>query len=533
MNQMERIRERLRGSNVGFFGLIATSWLVFLAWDAGARELLDPPIVIFGLGAMLLSTWILHLMDYFTTLRVLPRKSDLLLVFTSVPIAGVLQNAVMTALFHRCPVSLLAIWLGSPVAAVLVFGARHLYAWRNLRAGSRKRVALDLLPAEREALIQEFGELGLEEYVEFLDHQTLMGSVLKRRLREIDQIVISRGAVRSMEAKSYLVSAHLAGVPIVDRRELSASLTGRIRLNDSDSWSFVLTATQQTPILTGYAKFKVVAEPVIATALAVLLLPLMLAIAVAIRLEDRGAIFYSQERVGYLGKSFRLIKFRSMRDDSEQDGPQWARAADDRVTRVGKLLRATRLDELPQLWNIIRGEMSFFGPRPERPEFCRILAREIPLFSMRTVIRPGISGWAQVCAGYAASIEESRTKLEYDLYYIKHVSPRLDMVILAKTLLVALMGSERAQARPGLRPAVAVAAAAASVEPPPLPEVTLSVLADVVAREMRSQQPSSRNSAGADQSGVRELSVEIDSEENGSEELEAPAEVALKSVAGS
>lgn len=129
-----------------------------------------------------------------------------------------------------------------------------------------------------------------------------------------------------------------------------------------------------------------------------------------------------------------------MNVNSEDQGPRWADLEDDRLTPIGNFIRRSRLDELPQLWNVIKGEMSFFGPRPERPEIYAKLRNEIPLFAMRLIVRPGITGWAQVCAGYAASVAESRLKLEYDLFYIQHMSPRLDLVILLKTLKVILLG---------------------------------------------------------------------------------------------
>jgi lipopolysaccharide/colanic/teichoic acid biosynthesis glycosyltransferase len=188
-------------------------------------------------------------------------------------------------------------------------------------------------------------------------------------------------------------------------------------------------------------------EPCLAVCLGVLLLPVIGVLALLIKLTSRGPVLYSQARTGYLGNMFTLLKFRSMVLDAEADGPQWAEDNDARATPLGRFMRRTRLDELPQLWNVIRGEMSFCGPRPERPEMYKQLEKDIPLFRMRTIVRPGITGWAQVCAGYAASVEESVKKLEYDLYYIKHMSPRLDAVILLKTLLLFLFDarSERPQ----------------------------------------------------------------------------------------
>ena len=170
----------------------------------------------------------------------------------------------------------------------------------------------------------------------------------------------------------------------------------------------------------------------------VLSLPLMLLAACAIKLDSKGPVLFRQRRVGERGRIFVLRKFRSMTVDAERDGPVWAAAHDSRVTRVGRWLRRTRLDELPQFWNVLAGDMSFVGPRPERPEFVEQLQREIPFYMGRHSVKPGITGWAQVRHRYAASIEDSMEKLQYDLYYIKNMSPLLDVVILLSTLQVVL-----------------------------------------------------------------------------------------------
>jgi exopolysaccharide biosynthesis polyprenyl glycosylphosphotransferase len=157
-------------------------------------------------------------------------------------------------------------------------------------------------------------------------------------------------------------------------------------------------------------------------------------IALAIRLGSPGPIHYSQVRVGQAGHPFRLVKFRTMVPDAEANGPRWANANDPRVTRVGRFLRRTRLDELPQVLNVVRGEMSLVGPRPERPEFVAWLEREIPFYGARLMIRPGLTGWAQVNHPYGESMLDAKAKLEYDLYYIKHRSMLFDLRILFRTV---------------------------------------------------------------------------------------------------
>jgi lipopolysaccharide/colanic/teichoic acid biosynthesis glycosyltransferase len=167
-------------------------------------------------------------------------------------------------------------------------------------------------------------------------------------------------------------------------------------------------------------------------------LPLLPLIALAIRLDSSGPIFYSQRRVGLGGKIFRIYKFRTMRSDAEANGAVWASEKDPRVTNVGSLMRRTRFDELPQLLNVLRGEMSFVGPRPERPEFTDQLAEAFDGYDKRHAVKPGLTGWAQVCYRYTSSIKDTRVKVEYDLYYVKHANFLLDLRILVRTAWVVL-----------------------------------------------------------------------------------------------
>ena len=167
----------------------------------------------------------------------------------------------------------------------------------------------------------------------------------------------------------------------------------------------------------------------------------MLVAVMAILLEDGGPIYYRQVRVGQNGRQFNVIKFRSMRTDAEKDGqPKWAVANDDRVTRVGRIIRKLRIDELPQLFNVFMGDMSLVGPRPERPFFVDQLTSEIPFYAVRHCVKPGVTGWAQVRYQYGASVDDAVQKLQYDLYYVKNHTLLLDLVVLAETVRVVLTG---------------------------------------------------------------------------------------------
>jgi exopolysaccharide biosynthesis polyprenyl glycosylphosphotransferase len=168
--------------------------------------------------------------------------------------------------------------------------------------------------------------------------------------------------------------------------------------------------------------------------------PIMLLVAIAVKLSSPGPVLYSQTRMGRNGSTFRLYKFRSMYIDAEaRTGPVWATKNDPRVTPLGRWLRKLRLDELPQFFNVIRGEMSVVGPRPERPEFCKVLEEKIPFYHQRHAVKPGITGWAQINHKYTETVEDTTTKIEYDLYYVKHLAPALDAYIIFHTLKVMLL----------------------------------------------------------------------------------------------
>lgn len=170
-------------------------------------------------------------------------------------------------------------------------------------------------------------------------------------------------------------------------------------------------------------------------------IPVGLVIALLIKIEDRGAVFYSQERTGLRGRVFRIYKFRTMKQDAELGGVKWAGVRDARVTRIGKILRLTRVDELPQFWNIFVGDMSFIGPRPERPEMITNIEKEVQYFDYRHLIKPGLTGWAQINYPYGASVEDAKNKLAYDLYYVKYASIFLDLIIMIRTVIAMVKGA--------------------------------------------------------------------------------------------
>lgn len=235
-----------------------------------------------------------------------------------------------------------------------------------------------------------------------------------------------------------LLKARLSGIRVSEMSSFLERETGRVDLSSvSPSWlifSDGFLGAHRTAVVTKRA-FDVLASSI----LLALSSPVLLVTALLIKLTSPGPIFYRQERVGQLGRNFDVIKFRSMRVDAEKDGtPQWAQQGDPRVTRIGRIIRATRIDEIPQIFNVFRGDMSFVGPRPERPFFVQELAAQIPFYNERHVVKPGITGWAQLNYPYGASVEDARHKLEYDLYYVKNYSMFLDLLILIQTVRVVL-----------------------------------------------------------------------------------------------
>jgi exopolysaccharide biosynthesis polyprenyl glycosylphosphotransferase len=239
-----------------------------------------------------------------------------------------------------------------------------------------------------------------------------------------------------------LMDCKLRGFEIRDAAELCERLSWKLWLQrfrpDLAVFATHFRKSQRSLAL------KRVVDIVLAAAVGVAAAPVLLLAAAAVRAESRGPVFLRQERLGLHGRRFRVCKFRTMRSDAEAaTGPVWASAEDPRITRVGKWLRKYRVDEVPQIFNVLMGDMSFVGPRPERPHFVDILRQHIGYYDLRHYVKPGITGWAQVMYSYGASVEDAYEKLQYDLYYLKHMSFSVDLKILARTVLVVLQGRGR------------------------------------------------------------------------------------------
>jgi sugar transferase (PEP-CTERM system associated) len=245
-----------------------------------------------------------------------------------------------------------------------------------------------------------------------------------------------RGGVLSLRQ---LLDCKLAGVRVLDLSTYYERSLGQVRLDSLRASWLIFGEGFRQGLLRSFVKrsFDIVA----ALLLLLLTWPMMLVTAALIRIEDGGPVFYGQERVGQGGRTFRVIKFRSMRNDAERDGkPRWASSNDDRITAIGRVIRKLRIDELPQIINVLKGDMSLVGPRPERPYFVDQLIQEIPFYAARHSVKPGVTGWAQVRYHYGASVDDAVHKLQYDLYYVKNHSLFLDVLVLFQTVGVVLTG---------------------------------------------------------------------------------------------
>jgi sugar transferase (PEP-CTERM system associated) len=334
---------------------------------------------------------------------------------------------------------------------------RLLFAWVSSRAAPRERLLLVGTSTAAVELARELyerrQELGVE-IVGFVDpdparvgaaviNPGVVGAIdditsLVSSM-SVDRVVVSLSDARGKLPMDRLLDMRLrAGVTFDHLTDVYEQYTGKIAVeNLRPSWLIFSTGFRKTRSLLAVKRAMDIVGSLVGLLLA---LPIMAVVALAVRLSSSGPILYEQKRVGLNGRVFRIHKFRSMRADAEATtGAVWSTANDTRVTSVGRFIRLTRLDELPQLWNVLRGDMSLVGPRPERPEFVSQLTDEIPFYGQRHVVKPGLTGWAQIRYTYGASVEDTIEKLQYDLYYIKNMSVALDAVIAIETLKIIIL----------------------------------------------------------------------------------------------
>lgn len=255
----------------------------------------------------------------------------------------------------------------------------------------------------------------------------------------IEEIVVALDDVRADLPEQELILCRMGGIRVTDSASFLERVSGQVKLDLLESQWLIFSPGFRRGAFRDFAKRSTdVFYSLLGLSVTISLLPLL---ALLIKLDSKGPVFYRQRRVGRDGKTFEIYKLRSMRQDAESDGTaRWAMLNDNRVTKFGHLLRRSRLDELPQFINVLKGDMSMVGPRPERPEFTEGLAKQLPLYGNRHTVRPGITGWAQIHYPYAATLEDARRKLEYDLYYVKNHSLFLDLITILLTVRIAVFG---------------------------------------------------------------------------------------------
>ncbi len=408
-------------------------------------------------GKVLLITIIcqacLYYADIYDLCTIGSRLEVLLRVLQALGVAALL----LAALFYLIPdlrleTGIVEISLVSIVFVILSW--RILLDWLNRAYGAGERVLLVGSGQSAEALAAELhrrkdlpitvvGTVPEEDSSPLPGNAKVLGDL--ENIADViaeskpDRVVIALRERRRQLPIDALLHYRMRGVLIEEASTLYQKLTGRIPVDSINPSALIFT---DGFIQSGWRR---VVGRIFGCALAVVFLilfgPLMVLIAALIKLDSKGPALYRQPRVGLNGVSFDVLKFRSMRVDAEQlSGPVWATEEDPRITRIGKILRKLRLDELPQVINVLRGEMAFVGPRPERPHFVKQLKEQIPFYDLRHSLRPGITGWAQVSMHYGATVEESSDKLEYDLFYIKNCSFSFDLLILFQTVKIVLFG---------------------------------------------------------------------------------------------
>jgi sugar transferase (PEP-CTERM system associated) len=338
--------------------------------------------------------------------------------------------------------------LGLLILTLALFGWRISYSWLVQLPMLVERVYV-LGTAERAQRLVQGLRQNPESGVEIASWTgNLEGAVTRESVAEhlmevvktqkVHRVIVAMPDRRGTIPMKELLELRMQGVHIEEATSWLERISGKIEIeNLNPSWLVFNEGFRRSPLFIFLRRLFSIAISLVGLILAAPLIPLIM---LAIRLDSEGPVFYTQTRMGKGGRLFKVVKFRTMRLDAEfGTGPQWAGDNDPRVTRVGRFLRASRLDEIPQLWCVLKGDMAFVGPRPERPEFIELLSKEIPFYGVRHMVRPGVTGWAQIKYRYGSTVEDAREKLQYDLFYIKNASLGLDLLILFQTVKTVLL----------------------------------------------------------------------------------------------
>jgi len=373
------------------------------------------------------------------------------LYFRLLMVPGILAllTAVVAYVFPRALIGNNTMVLGLLLVTAALFAWRLVYAWLAQSSYLRERVYVLGLGERAQRLVNGLrtrAELGVEVAgwsgnVEGALTREAIAAHLVELIREhrVHRVIVAmedrRGTLPVME----MLQLRLNGVTIEEATSWLEKISGRIEVDNLyPSW---LIFAEGFRFSASFMLLRRLFSISVSAILLLLVLPVIPLVILAIKLDSKGPILYRQKRIGLANKVFYCYKFRTMRPDAESDtGPTWAGDDDPRITRVGHFLRKSRLDEIPQLWCVVKGDMAFVGPRPERPEFVDMLSKAIRYYPVRSAVRPGITGWAQVKYKYGNTVEDSKEKLQYDLYYIKNMSLGLDLMIMFQTIKIVLLG---------------------------------------------------------------------------------------------
>jgi sugar transferase (PEP-CTERM system associated) len=425
--------------------LIAVVWqhpedsYVMLNYEGGYLKILA------GTVAVLIFS---HLFDLYEP-ALWNARGELYFRLLLVPGILALAIAVVAYLFPRVLDSKHSAVLGLLLVTAALFGWRTTYAWLAqkpylrekvyvLGMGNRAQRLVNGLRSRTELGVEVAGWSGNEEGP--LTRETVASHLMElMRGHRVHRVIVAMDDRRGTLPVVEMLQLRLTGIEIEEATSWLERISGRIEVDSLyPSW---LIFAEGFRFSAGFLLVRRLIAILASAALLLVVLPVLPFVVLAIKLDSRGPVLYRQKRVGRGGKIFYCYKFRTMRQDAEADtGATWALDNDPRITRIGHFLRTARLDEIPQLWCVLNGDMGFVGPRPERPEFVKMLAKEIPFYEVRNAVRPGITGWAQVRYKYGNTLEDAKEKLQYDLYYIKNMSLGLDLMIMVQTIKIVLLG---------------------------------------------------------------------------------------------
>ena len=369
-------------------------------------------------------------------------KGELYFRLLLVPGLLALLLAVVEKFFPRFPPGRYALLLGLIIVTIALLGWRTAYAWLVQQPYLRERVYVLGTGARAQRLVQglrQRADLGIEvvgwtgNLEGITSREEAAAHLMEITRHKVHRVIVAMPDRRGTLPVRELLDLRLNGIKVEDATSWLEKMSGRIEVDNLyPSW---LIYAQGFRFNSGFMLMRRLLSLSISLVALLLTLPIIPLVILAIKMDSRGPAIYKQKRVGRNNTIFYVYKFRTMRQDAEAaTGPTWAGRNDDRVTRVGRFLRASRIDEIPQLWCVLKGDMAFVGPRPERPEFVEWLTKEIPYYPVRHVVRPGVTGWAQIRYKYGNTVEDAKEKLQYDLFYIKNISLGLDLLIMFQTV---------------------------------------------------------------------------------------------------